>query len=296
MDPRANQAIRSVAQRSVGAPLTADHRLTLNFHPDVLQNGRTVIEALAKDQVYRSQFETGTSNGGLTAFVNGDRWKWESRIFDGAYDEVNASLRPKYGALNYRDWPIGGAPRFGSCHLRLAAHTLQRTTFCYPDSYLEPQDFGVAGAMDLIALAEANPTGLDLIDNYIEAHVHGVLDVATDVEALVLDPSYLGTSVDAVATKLPCPVEWHQGFRLPLHLLDECARYRSEAAAELLALVARDEFITPRDLSRARGHAERQVLRQAWHCIARLGTPISRQDQHTTRGPHQAWRHPSADA
>ncbi|WP_309227316.1 DUF3626 domain-containing protein [Micromonospora thermarum] len=44
-------------------------RLTLNFHPDrLLADGRAVATALLDEGVYRSQFETGISNGGLTAY------------------------------------------------------------------------------------------------------------------------------------------------------------------------------------------------------------------------------------
>ena len=93
---------------------------------------------MARDGVYRSQFETGTSNGGLTAHPGGDRWRWESRIFAGAYDDGSAAARPKYGSLNFRRRLAGGSPRFGSAYLRLAGHTLARTTFCYPDSVFEP--------------------------------------------------------------------------------------------------------------------------------------------------------------
>ncbi|TWH30697.1 DUF3626 domain-containing protein [Isoptericola variabilis] len=41
--------------------------LTLHFRPDWPFAGGLVIEAMARDGRYRSQFETGTSNGGLTA-------------------------------------------------------------------------------------------------------------------------------------------------------------------------------------------------------------------------------------
>lgn len=57
------------------------------------------------DGVYRNQFETGTSNGGLTARPGGARWRWEQRIFGGAYDDAPAGERPRYGALNHRRHP-----------------------------------------------------------------------------------------------------------------------------------------------------------------------------------------------
>ncbi|HEY3016983.1 MAG TPA: DUF3626 domain-containing protein, partial [Nocardioides sp.] len=44
-------------------------RVTLQFHPDWPAGGLVddlVIESMARDGEYRSQFVTGTSNGGLT--------------------------------------------------------------------------------------------------------------------------------------------------------------------------------------------------------------------------------------
>src|SRR5687768_4738126 len=120
----------------------------------------------------RHAFQASTSNGGLTAHPGGDRWWWESRMFGTAYGTADPSLRPKYGALNYLRRVTGGPPRFGSSHLRLRAHVLVRTTFCYPDSYLDPVDFGVADRMSLVALAEEGRASIDLLDSYIEAHVH----------------------------------------------------------------------------------------------------------------------------
>jgi hypothetical protein len=66
--------------------------VTLNFHPDRLVSGMPILAAMARDGAYRSQFETGTSNGGLTAHPGGDRWRWESRIFAAACDRASAHL------------------------------------------------------------------------------------------------------------------------------------------------------------------------------------------------------------
>jgi hypothetical protein len=96
------RALRHVAARSAGAPLGPRLRVTLNFHPDRDAGGGPILDRLGADGTYRSQFVTGTSNGGLTAFPGGDRWRWESRIFGGAYDQAPAADRPVYGALNFR--------------------------------------------------------------------------------------------------------------------------------------------------------------------------------------------------
>ena len=89
-------------------------RVALHFHPDFDLWVRPVLERILEDGAYLSQFATGTSNGGLTAFTGGDRWLWEHRIFDGVYDHVSPADHPIYGALAIDHDPYGPAPRFGS--------------------------------------------------------------------------------------------------------------------------------------------------------------------------------------
>lgn len=80
-------ALNHLRQITPQGTVATDWPITLNFHPDIAVAGRLVIDLLAQDRIYRSQFETGTSNGGLTAHPGGDRWNWESRIFGRAYDD-----------------------------------------------------------------------------------------------------------------------------------------------------------------------------------------------------------------
>ncbi|WP_405781308.1 DUF3626 domain-containing protein [Streptomyces sp. NBC_00859] len=269
--PPHERAIRHVASLAAGSPVDPALRVTLNFHPDRPAGRVPLLRALARDGVYYSQFVTGTSNGGLTARPGGDRWRWESRIFGGAYDEAPARQRPVYGALNYRNRPVGGAPRFGSAHLRLAPRALARTTFCYPDSALEPAHFGVAGALDLVVRAEADDR--DPLDDCVEAHVHGPLVLSRDVEALVLDPSFRGTAVADAAARLPFPVEWHPGFRLRVDELRRHPGYRGPEHVALGAEIARDGLLTPRIIGDAvrTGRHDPQALKRVWHCLARFG-------------------------
>jgi hypothetical protein len=192
-------AIAHVEGLSKGAPIDHHLKITLNFHPDRIQNGLHILESMAQTDIYKSQYETHTSNGGLTAHPGGDRWSWESRIFGNAYDDVAAEERPKYGALNYKNSEYGGSPRFGSAYLRLSQNALERTTFCYPDSVFEPEAFGTAKHMSLVELASADDK--DLLDDYIEAQIHGELRLSRDIEALVLDPSFKGTVVEQLASK-----------------------------------------------------------------------------------------------
>lgn len=85
-------------------------QIELNFHPDrKVASGETVAEALLREGVYRSQFETGTSNGGRAAFSGGERDLWEKRLFGNAYQHpgVTNMERPKYGAMNFMNYSDG---------------------------------------------------------------------------------------------------------------------------------------------------------------------------------------------
>ncbi|GAA1031156.1 MULTISPECIES: DUF3626 domain-containing protein [Amycolatopsis] len=262
------RAVAHVAALAAGGPADPSWRVTLHFHPDRLVNGVPILESMARDGRYRSQFETGVSNGGLTARRGGDRWRWESRLFAGVYDDVEAAHRPKYGSLNFRGRKTGGSPRFGSAYLRLARHTMSRATFAYPDSVFEPTSFGVEARLsELVAIAEADDK--DLLDDYIEAQVHGEVNLARDVEALVLDPSYRGTEIETAAQKLGA-VEWHDGFRLDTGELLRHPEYRGPEFTALGAELAEDGKLDPRILGKATGQDE-QALKRVWHLLARFG-------------------------
>ncbi|MFE6171525.1 DUF3626 domain-containing protein [Streptomyces sp. NPDC056464] len=271
--PRARAALRHVAAVSAGSAVGPEVRVTLNFHPDRLVRGVPILRALAEDGTYHSQFVTGTSNGGLTAHPGGDRWRWESRIFGGVYDDAAAHERPVYGALNFRRQTVGAAPRFGSSHFRLTGTTLARATFCYPDSAAEPTEFGVAAGMHLLALAEADEQ--DALNDYIEAQVHGGVVLARDVEAVVLDACYRGTPVETAARLLPCPVEWHPGYRITVPELRRHADYRGQEYVDLGARIAQDGRVDPRVIGDATrtGRYELQDLKMVWHTLARFGAP-----------------------
>lgn len=271
---RYDRAIAHITSLATGGPADPSWRVTLHFHPDRLVSGTPILRAMAYDGVYRSQFETGTGNGGLTAYPGGDRWLWESRIFAGAYDDGPPGERPKYGSLNFRRRRVGGSPRFGSSHLRLRPETLARTTFCYPDSVFTPRHVGVTSRLStLIDLAETDDT--DPLDDYVEAHVHGVVDLGRDVEALVLDPCYRGTMTETEAMALPCPIEWHDGFTLTTAELRRHPGYRGPEFVDLGVALARDDRLDARvigDASRT-GRYDEQALKRVWHYVARFGRP-----------------------
>ncbi|ABS05771.1 DUF3626 domain-containing protein [Kineococcus radiotolerans] len=271
----AERAVAHVAGRARGEPVDPTWPVTLHFHPDRPAAGVPLLRAMAADGRYRSQFETGTGNGGLTAHPGGDRWRWESRLFGGAYDHAPPAARPVHGSLNHGRHPVGASPRFGSAHLRLRPHVLARSTACFPDSAEDPVAVGTAERFGLVRERWAAAGVRDPLDDYVEVHVHGGVRFADDVEALVLDPCYRGTDVEADAARLGVPVEWHPGFTTTVRTLAEHPDYRGPHVVEAAARIAADGVLTPRvvgDAARA-GHEDEQVLKRVWHCTARFGRP-----------------------
>lgn len=260
--------------------------VVLHLHPGWPFGTGTVLDAIVRDGAYRSQWSTGTSNGGLTAHPGGDRWTWESRIFDGRYDDAPAHARPVYGAWNRHGDPYGAAPRFGSAHLRLRPEVLARSTFCWPDSVFGPRDRGGPEVLpQLCELADAalhdptlvpeEATGLsmeDPLNDYVEAHVHGEVRLADDVEAIVVDPSDLAVHRDALDAlgASGVVVETHPGYVVDAERIDPA--YRGPAPVDLARGLGGTRITPARLATAARSGAhDPQAVKWLWHCLARFG-------------------------
>ncbi len=116
------------------------------------------------------------------------------------------------------------------------------------------------------------------MDGHIEAQIHGPVRLDRDVEALVLDPGFRGTAVEAAARRLSCSVEWHPGFRLTVAQLHRYPDYRGQESVDLAAEIAVGGWLTPRiigDVVRT-GRYDPQTLKKVWHCLARFGSPAER--------------------
>ncbi|MET0424361.1 MAG: DUF3626 domain-containing protein [Actinoplanes sp.] len=283
-----------------GAPARAP--ITVSFHPDrLLADGLTVVEHLAAEGVYRSQFETGISNGGL----GGDRDRWEQRMFPGAYAGTRAG-RPIYGGLNLAGHPDGASPRFGSCHLVLRPEVSARATFSHGDSVTEPTVVGTASSFGAVwqalldevaasgralnlpaaspaawvaALSEPRTAAGRALDDYVEAQVHGGLTLSEDVEAVVADPSFRGTAVGAALASLAPGLRWSPGFELAP--ADFPADLRGPEvpplAAEVAARHGRDRLdaeVIGRAAREAAGDPQRlQLIKYLWHILVLRGRP-----------------------
>jgi hypothetical protein len=156
------------APSSLNAALSSirEHaRTALHFHPDrpAGPSGRTVVRSLLEDGIYRSQFETGISNGLVATQAGGPRDEWENVLFSGAYhpsvDDTGAggrdhdgvfqpALRPKYGALDLMRNADGPAPRFGSCYFVLRQSVSTRSTFTFGGSQADPKYRGTVDTFE----------------------------------------------------------------------------------------------------------------------------------------------------
>ena len=259
---------------AVAALVRERARVTLSFHPDrLLADGRTVVEHLLDHGHYRSQFETGISNGSRTAFAGGDRDRWERALFGDAYlaPDATPAMRPKYGALDLFHHLDGGSPRFGSCFFVLRAELRAQCTFTWGDSHEGPAHVGTLAVLEPVlgALLESVATkgealGLALdepalfaalsaprpavvaraLDAYIEAQIHADLDLQSAFSSLVIDPSFVGTRAGAgleeLAKRYGLTLSNHPGFVLaPEEVPDDFRGPRMVPLAHRIAVTGR---------------------------------------------------------
>ncbi len=206
--------------------------VTLNFHPDRFSNnGKTILENLLEEGKYHGQFRTGITNGGGTAYIGGDRYLWEQRIFNNAYPQDSIE-RPKYGALNIFRYLDGASVRFGSCFFTLKPEVINRCTFAYGDSSTNPTTLStcdtftgvlsglfkdlqenkrvlnevISSEQETLAVLLNSDFKLKNIgrnlDYCIETHIHGDILLSEDVECFYIDSSFAETSFEKQAKAL----------------------------------------------------------------------------------------------
>lgn len=158
------------------------------------------------------------------------------------------------------------------------------STFCFPDSVFDPGDFGTATHFDLLRpadiydarpltdLIEADEDGV--LNDYIEAHVHGQIRLDRHVEAIVLDPSFLGASIEDEANRLGVPVEWHAGRCLPVSQLQQHPHFRGPESSRPVAASRCTEHWMPELSAHHDMREDPEDLQRVWHHVARFGTPL----------------------
>lgn len=296
----------------------------------VTRSSGTVVDGLLSDGVYRNQFETNLSGGSNSAYAGGRRDEWERRLFGGAYhaNGVDFGQRPKYGALYLVAHPDGPCPRFGSSYLVLRPEVSRRCSFTLLGSQEDGARLQ-AGTLDVLepvmaALAHhigntPAPLGVDgltfgdllaglasdapmvrqgvppdragrALDTFVEAQVHGTIDLKRDVEAVVVDASLRGTATEGslveLSSRYGIALRWHAGFELqadefpasfrgfPARALAERVARRGVVDAAALGAGSNAFTVSPEswdDLGSP--SAVRTSLRRVWHVLVLSGRP-----------------------
>ncbi|MET8090670.1 DUF3626 domain-containing protein [Micromonospora sp. NPDC005220] len=133
------------------------------------------------------------------------------------------------------------------------------------------------------------------LDDYVEAQIHGTLDLGRDVEELVVDPSFAGTptgaTLESIARRHGFPLRWDPGFALAVDRVD--AEFRGPAIPGLAARLHREfarsgapvdaaligrgavSVVTEPERWADRGPVVEtlQHLKQLWHVLVRYGEP-----------------------
>jgi hypothetical protein len=305
-------------------------RVDVHFHPErVTRDGRTVVEGLLAHGRLRSQFETGISSGSPTACPGGERDAWERRMFGSAYHATGIAdaHRPKYGALEVLPHPDGASPRFGSCYFVLREEVAQRCSFTFGGSQ-EDDALDRSGTLAvfepvLVALIDelvrgngafgddrltltglvarlltdtevperkvGRPLGRAL-DSFVEAQIHGPIDLRSDVQGLVADPVFrvgaIGDTLRGLHARFGWPLTWHPGFVLPVR--DVPAHFRGYALTDLARRAGRDGLVDAASIGEAANAAERDPdgwgngdsldelrtrFRRLWHALVLCGAP-----------------------
>jgi hypothetical protein len=185
-------------------------------HPPL--GGPALIDSFLAEPVYKNQFQTMTSCGTFAPFPGQCRDEWERTLFGGAYHEheLIPEERPKYGGFSALADPGGSSCwSYGRCFFELRHEVKAHTTFCPVDSsycgaeqvctidtweilldlvaWVDPEF-----ARDVVTVAAGGEP--DQVRHYrgsfIEAQVHGDVDLRRDVEHLVIGLEYVSTEYE----------------------------------------------------------------------------------------------------
>ena len=219
----------------VVAYVTNYARVTIQFNPDrKLTTGGAVIDAMIADPNYRNQFETKISGGSLGPKAGSSRDGWEKEIFRGVYHdhELIPEERPKYGGLSPLNHPAGnGGSWYGRCFFELRQDVKYRTTFTPRNSSgCKKDDVTTIDSIEVLLkqIVDNDPEYLKQLfavakgekvsgtknysGNYIEAQTHGSVDLARDVEFVVVDKGLMsnayGQKLQQLAEKIGATVKY----------------------------------------------------------------------------------------
>ena len=286
--------------------------IAIHFHPERLTKaGYSVAEGLVRTGRFRTQYETGISNGSPTAFPGGARDEWEKTFFGGLYHQEASKLieRPKYGALMLAGHLDGPAPRFGSCYLVFDQQVNTRSSYTYGgnQSDLLHEKTGAWENLDRVIFAllvareqdhvlglkekslgellqrigvkeghqeENRPLG-NALDSFVEAQIHGPVDLEKDAVKLVADSSFKETEIQTVLKELSnrykVELDWYPGYALPISEVPN--HFRGYEIGPLVKRIAIDGILTTAKIGEAANAFQRR--QESWPYLGEGQEPLT---------------------
>lgn len=171
--------------------------LIIHFNPT------KTLHFLEKDGIVKNLFQVNAS-GGCTNKLS--RLSWETKLFNGIYDNSPAHEKVKYGTLNLTSNPIGVSvcTGYGNSYLLLKSDVKKRVSFVFDDS--SRQDYHIATFKHFFNIIYYSNDKLlnEMIDialnkksysdysysPYVEAQIHGKVSLADDVDKICINSTY----------------------------------------------------------------------------------------------------------
>ena len=204
--------------------------------PIIIHLKEAMLRILVNNTHYRNRFETQApgSTGGYAV----RRQQWERDMFSSCYDDVPASMRVKYGCLNYCG-DIRGVKsvrkHYGLAYIVLKSRVRHRATFSleskstrseiiatnkyYAHVLHEYDDTELKKVLDVCKFARHGGRPSDCT-KYKEVHIHGPICLATDIQALSIpgrqkDAGAFLSTVEAFQKQTNCNVLWQKDLLDP---------------------------------------------------------------------------------
>ncbi len=292
--------------------IRSNTQIAIHFHPERLTKaGHSVAEGLVRMGRFCTQYETGISSGSPTAFPGGARDEWEKIFFGGQYhQETNKLLeRPKYGALMLGGHLDGPAPRFGSCYLVLDQKVNTRSSYTYGGNQgdLMHEKTGTWENLDRVILAllvareQDHILGLkekslgellhrigvkeeyqrenrslgNALDSFVEAQIHGPVDLEKDAVKLVADSSFRETEIHTafkeLSNRFKLEIDWYPGYALPI--AEVPSHFRGYEIGPLVKRIATDGILTTAKIGEAANAFQRGP--ESWPYLGEGQEPLT---------------------
>ena len=167
---------------------------------------RNIFEIFIENPKLKNIFEISNNTDLLL------RKKAEDLLFVKAYTNCDASLRPKYGSINLIENIMGDelCKMYGEICLKYKQDIKKRTTFTFGDSftfmmylctynYFEHilYHFDTNTLNSIINLIDNNNNNIKLYQ-YIEAQIHGDVDISTDIESISISKKLYEKNIDII--------------------------------------------------------------------------------------------------